>query len=166
MKENFMPLQTDSIARRSRRGRRRFPGIEFRAFGLVDLPEMPSLGYGVVSCGYLLHGLSPAFREAILGNMARIAGRWVVVFDYCCDGGRSVRLIERIEGPNYPRFIAGGPARNVGPAATPVRPKLPRGMTTKSGMQAPCLKRGEFIFAPIGGSCLNYEGRVGKIWGR
>jgi SAM-dependent methyltransferase len=97
----------DFSGRMLRRARRRFPGIEFRAFDLVDLPEMASRGYGVVSCGYLLHGLSATFREAILGNMARIAGRWVVVFDYCCDGGRFVRLIERIEGPNYPKFIAG-----------------------------------------------------------
>jgi SAM-dependent methyltransferase len=89
------------------RARKRFPKIEFRAFDLVGLPEISSRGYGIVSCGYLLHGLSVAFREAILKNMARIAGCWVVVFDYCREGGWFVRLIECIEGPNYPQFIAG-----------------------------------------------------------
>jgi SAM-dependent methyltransferase len=89
-----------------KRARRRFPHVDFRTFDLADLPEIPAGSYGIVSCGYLLHGLSAGFRQAVLKDIARIAGRYVVVFDYCCDGGWFVRLIEWIEGPNYPQFIA------------------------------------------------------------
>jgi len=89
-----------------KRARKRFPRIDFKTFDLVDLPKIPAKSYGIASCGYFLHGLSTGFREAILKNIARIACRYVVVFDYCCDGGRFVRLIEWIEGPNYPQFIA------------------------------------------------------------
>jgi SAM-dependent methyltransferase len=89
-----------------KRARRRFPQVDFRTFDLVDLPEIPARSYGIVSCGYFLHGLSAGFRETILKDIARIAGRYVVVFDYCCDEGWFVRLIEWIEGPNYPQFIA------------------------------------------------------------
>jgi SAM-dependent methyltransferase len=96
----------DFSKRLLRRAGRKFPGIDFRAFDLVDLAKIPAASYGIVSCGYLLHGLSAGFREAVLKNIARIAGRYVVVFDYCCAGGWLVGLIERIEGPNYPQFIA------------------------------------------------------------
>ncbi len=96
----------DLSERMLKRARRRFPAIEFRTFDLFDLPRIAAGSYGIVSCGYLLHGLSPEFRAAILKNIARIAAKYVLVFDYCCDGGLFVRLIEWIEGPNYPRFIA------------------------------------------------------------
>jgi len=89
-----------------RRAARRFPDIDFKVFDLVDLPGIPDNKYGIVSCGYLLHGLSAEFRKTILQHMSRIADRYVVVFDYCCDGGWFVRLIEWIEGPHYPEFIA------------------------------------------------------------
>jgi len=96
----------DFSERLLRRARKKFPQIDFKAFDLVDLPKIPARSYGIVSCGYFLHGLSAGFRATILKNIARIAGRYVVVFDYCCDGGWFVRLIERVEGPNYPQFIA------------------------------------------------------------
>ena len=96
----------DLSQRMLKRARERFPAIDFRTFDLVDLPRIASGSYDIVSCGYLLHGLSAGFREAILKNIARIAGRYVLVFDYCCAGGWFVRLIEWIEGPNYPQFIA------------------------------------------------------------
>ncbi|HUU05091.1 MAG TPA: class I SAM-dependent methyltransferase [Patescibacteria group bacterium] len=96
----------DFSERLLKRARKRFPEIDFRTFDLVDLPDIPSKSYGIVSSGYLLHGLSVGFREAILKNISRIAGRYVVVFDYCCAGGWLVRLIEQIEGPNYLQFIA------------------------------------------------------------
>jgi SAM-dependent methyltransferase len=88
------------------RARKRFKEINFKIFDLVNLPEIPANSYGIVSTGYLLHGLSQEFRENILKNIARIAAEYVVIFDYCCDGGWSVRLIEWIEGPNYPEFIS------------------------------------------------------------
>jgi SAM-dependent methyltransferase len=96
----------DLSERMLKRARKRFPAIDFRTFDLANLPRIASGSYDIVSCGYLLHGLSARFRETIVKNMARIAGRFVLVFDYCCDGGWFVRLIEWIEGPNYPRFIA------------------------------------------------------------
>ena len=96
----------DFSERLLKRARKKFPQIDFKAFDLVDLPKIPAQSYGIVSCGYFLHGLSPEFRATILKNIARIARRNVVVFDYCCDGGWFVRLIERVEGPNYPQFIA------------------------------------------------------------
>lgn len=89
-----------------KQAKKRYPQIDFRTFDLVDLPEIASKSFGIVSCGYLLHGLSAGFREAVLKNISRIAGRYVVVFDYGSDGGWFVRLIERVEGPNYPQFIA------------------------------------------------------------
>ncbi|MCU0236513.1 MAG: class I SAM-dependent methyltransferase [Acidobacteria bacterium] len=98
----------DFSRRLLKRARKKFPAIDFGAFDLVELAKMPAKSYGIVSCGYLLHGLSPEFRATILKNIARIARHYVVVFDYCCDGGWFVRLIERMEGPHYPRFIATG----------------------------------------------------------
>jgi SAM-dependent methyltransferase len=96
----------DFSERMLKRAGKRFPAIDFRTFDLVDLPRIASGSYDIVSCGYLLHGLSAEFRKTILKNMARIAGHYVLVFDYCCDGGWFVRLIEWIEGPNYTQFIA------------------------------------------------------------
>lgn len=84
---------------------RRFPEIEFKVFDLVDLSKIPENSYGIVACGYLLHGISPQFRKTILKHMSRIARSHVVVFDYCCDGGWFVRLIEWVEGPHYQGFI-------------------------------------------------------------
>jgi SAM-dependent methyltransferase len=88
-----------------KRARKRFPAVDFQSFDLVDLPTLADQSYDIVSCGYLLHGLSSAFRQAVLSQMARIARKHVVIFDYGRDGGWSVRLIERIEGPYYPIFI-------------------------------------------------------------
>ena len=56
--------------------------------------------------GYFLHGLSPEFRRFVLREAARIARCHVLIFDYGCDGGWFIRLIEWVEGPNYPLFIA------------------------------------------------------------
>jgi SAM-dependent methyltransferase len=88
------------------RARKKFPQIDFKAFDLVALPEIPTGSFAIVSCGYSLHGLSSGFREAVLKNISRIASSHVVIFDYNGDGGWLVRLIERAEGPNYPQFIA------------------------------------------------------------
>ncbi len=96
----------DLSERMLKRARKRFPAFDFRTFDLVDLPQIASGSYDIVCCGYLLHGVSAGFRETILKDIARIARRYVLVFDYCCDGGWFVRLIEWIEGPNYPQFIA------------------------------------------------------------
>jgi len=96
----------DFSQRLLKRARNKFPGIDFKKFDLVDLPEIPSNSFGIVSSGYFLHGLSPEFRKTILNNISRIAAEYVVIFDYCCEGGWFVRLIEWIEGPNYPEFIS------------------------------------------------------------
>ena len=96
----------DFSARLLKRARKRFPDIDFQALDLADLAEIPARSWDIVCCGYVLHGLSAGFRHAVLKNMARIAGRFVVVFDYCRDGGRLVRLIEWVEGPHYRQFMA------------------------------------------------------------
>jgi len=96
----------DFSERLLKRARKNFPQIDFKAFDLVALPKIPAASFAIVSCGYLLHGLSAGFRESILKNISRIASHCVVVFDYNGDGGWLVRLIERAEGPNYPQFIA------------------------------------------------------------
>ena len=89
-----------------KRARRRFPQVDFRHFDLLHLDRIEADTYDVVSMGYFLHGLSPDFRRYILRESARIARAQVLIFDYWCDGGWFVRLIEWIEGPNYPAFIA------------------------------------------------------------
>ena len=89
-----------------KRARRRFPQVDFRHFDLLHLDQVETHRYDLVSMGYFLHGLSPDFRHYELRESARIARVQVMIFDYYCDGGWLVRLIERIEGPNYPTFIA------------------------------------------------------------
>jgi len=89
-----------------KRARWRFPQVEFRHFDLLHLDQVETHRYDLVSMGYFLHGLSPAFRRYVLRESARIASVQVLIFDYCCDGGWLVRLIEWVEGPNYPAFIA------------------------------------------------------------
>ena len=88
------------------RARRRFPEVEFRHFDLLHLDRLEAKSRDVVSMAYLLHGLSPEFRRFVLSQAARIAREHVLVFDYCCDGGLIVRLIEWAEGSDYPLFIA------------------------------------------------------------
>lgn len=89
-----------------KRARKKFKRIEFENFDLINLSEIQSDSYDIVTTGYLLHGVSPEFRKFILENMARIAKKHVIVFDYCCDGGPMVRFIEWIEGSNYMEFIS------------------------------------------------------------
>lgn len=89
-----------------KRAKRKFPGIDFKIFDLVELNHYPSASFDIVSTGYLLHGLSTPFREKMLRDMARISSGFVVIFDYHGNGGWLVRLIERIEGPHYPHFLS------------------------------------------------------------
>jgi SAM-dependent methyltransferase len=88
------------------RARKRFPEVDFRNLDLRHLDRVESDAYDLVSMGYLLHGLSPDFRRFILRETARIARSYVLIFDYGRDGGRLIRFIEWIEGPNYPGFLA------------------------------------------------------------
>jgi len=89
-----------------KRAKKKFKNIEFENFDLINLSEIRSNSYDIVTTGYLLHGVSPEFRKYIIENMARIAKKYVIVFDYCCDGGWLVRLIEWIEGSDYMEFIS------------------------------------------------------------
>ncbi len=88
------------------RARRKFPRVEFRNFDLLHLELIGSNSHDVVCMGYLLHGLSPEFRRHVLREACCIAGQHVLVFDYFCRGNWFVRLIEWIEGPNYPGYLA------------------------------------------------------------
>ena len=95
----------DFAERLLRRARRRLPGAEMRRADLVELPALPGASHGIVAMGYLLHGLAPAMRRFVLCEAARIARRWVVVFDYARPGPWTVRIVEWIEGPHYPSFV-------------------------------------------------------------
>lgn len=88
------------------RARRRLPGSDLRQMDLAELPSLPAASWDGVAMAYLLHGLSPAFRRFVLCEAARLARRWILVFDYPGPGPLIVRIIERIEGPHYPGFIA------------------------------------------------------------
>jgi SAM-dependent methyltransferase len=96
----------DFAVRLLRRARRLHPDIDFELFDLLDLGTLPADSWDLVSMGYLLHGLDREFRLQILRQAARIAKSHVVVFDYGEPGNRWVRLIEWIEGPHYPEFLA------------------------------------------------------------
>lgn len=96
----------DFSERLLKRARKRFRNIDFKIFDLINLAEIPASSYGIVSTGYLLHGLSEEFRETILKNIGRIAAEYVVIFDYGSRGGWFVRLIERVEGSNYLQFVS------------------------------------------------------------
>ncbi len=71
----------------------------------MHLEQIETDSHEVVCMGYLLHGLSPDFRRHVLREACRIAGEHVLLFDYCCRGNWFVRLIEWIEGPNYPGYL-------------------------------------------------------------
>ena len=95
----------DFAERLLRTARRRLGEGAVRRMDLADLPSIPDAGHGIVAMGYLLHGLDPAMRRFVLCEAARIAARWVVVFDYARPGPWIVRLVEWIEGPHYPSFV-------------------------------------------------------------
>lgn len=89
-----------------RRARSQFPEVSFRSFDLVNLKDLPDNSRAIVCMGFLLHGLDAEFRQQILFQAGRIATERVVVFDYGREGNFLVRLIEWIEGPHYPGFLA------------------------------------------------------------
>ncbi len=89
-----------------RRARKNFPHLTFRHFDLFHLEQIEDKAFDIVTMGYFLHGVDPQFRRFVLEQAARIAARYVVVFDYCCKGNWLVRLIEWLEGPHYPQFVS------------------------------------------------------------
>ncbi len=95
----------DSAERLLRRAARRVPGGRFRRMDLAELSGVPDAAFGVVSLGYVLHGLSPKLRLLTLEHAARIAAHAVLIVDYAAPGPWYVRLVERFEGPNYPGFV-------------------------------------------------------------
>ena len=96
----------DFAARLLRRARRRLPQADFRLMDLADLPLLPDDAYDVVTLAYVLHGMPPQMRRFALCQARRLARRYVLVFDYSGPGRWHVRLIEWIEGPHYPSFVA------------------------------------------------------------
>jgi len=95
------------------RARRQFPQVRFDHFDLVNLDQVDTAAYDVVCMGYVLHGLSAEFRRYTLTQSARIAAKHVLIFDYGRRGGWLVRLIERLEGPHYPEFVASDVAQEL-----------------------------------------------------
>jgi len=96
----------DFAARLLRRARRRLPQADFRLMDLADLPQLADDAYDVVTLAYVLHGMPPQMRRFALCQAHRLARRYVLVFDYSGPGYWYVRLIEWIEGPHYPSFVA------------------------------------------------------------
>jgi len=89
-----------------KRARRRLPQADLRLMDLADLPQIPDNSYDVVALAYVLHGMPPQMRRFALCQARRLARRHVLVFDYSGPGRWYVRLIEWIEGPHYPSFVA------------------------------------------------------------
>jgi ubiquinone/menaquinone biosynthesis C-methylase UbiE len=96
----------DFAERLLEKARRRVPSGHFLAMDLVELEKMPSGSFDTVCLAYVLHGLSPELREATLHHAARLASNGVLIFDYSGPGPWYVQLIEWIEGPHYPGFVA------------------------------------------------------------
>ena len=103
----------DFAERLLEKARRRVPSGDFRSMDLVELETMSSHSFDIVCLAYVLHGLSPELREATLHQASRLARQGVLVFDYSCLGPWYVRLIEWIEGPFYPAFVARPMAEHV-----------------------------------------------------
>ncbi len=95
----------DFAERLLRKARRRLPNADLRPMDLAELPSLPAAAWDGVTMAYLLHGLPPDFRRFVLCEAARLARRWVLVFDYPEPGPLYVRIIEWIEGPHYPGFV-------------------------------------------------------------
>ena len=96
----------DFAARLLKRARRRLPQADLRLMDLADLPQLPDNDYDVAALAYVLHGMPPQMRRFALCQARRIARRHVLVFDHSGPGRWHVRLIEWIEGPHYPSFVA------------------------------------------------------------
>jgi len=96
----------DFAERLLRRAQRRLPEADFRLMDLADLPQIPDNAYDVVTLAYVLHGMPPQMRRFALCQAHRLARRHVLIFDYSGPGPWYVRLIEWIEGPHYPSFVA------------------------------------------------------------
>ncbi len=88
------------------RARRKFPQITFENFDLYQLDSIKTGSSDIVTMGYFLHGANPDFRMQVLSEAARIAAKYVIVFDYCCKGNWLVDLIEWIEGSHYNQFVS------------------------------------------------------------
>lgn len=88
------------------RARRRLPEADFRLMDLVDLADLPGGSFHIVSMAYVLHGLAPELRRLALCEAARLARSHVLVVDYAGPGPWYVRLVEALEGPHYPGFVA------------------------------------------------------------
>ena len=96
----------DFAERLLRRARRRLPQADLRLMDLADLPQLPDNAFDVIALAYVLHGMPPQMRRFALCQAHRLARRHVLVFDYSGPGPWYVRLIEWIEGPHYPSFVA------------------------------------------------------------
>jgi len=88
------------------RARRRLPRADLHLMDLAGLPRFPDRSYDIVAMAYLLHGLPLRLRRFTLCEAGRLARRHVLVFDYPGPGPWYVRIIEAIEGPHYPGFVA------------------------------------------------------------
>jgi len=89
-----------------KRARKKFPKISFEHFDLSQLDSIKAASSDIVTIGYFLHGANPDFRMQVLSEAARIAAKYVIIFDYCCKGNWLVDFIEWIEGSHYNQFVS------------------------------------------------------------
>ena len=88
------------------RTRRSTPGARLILADLAELDAVRDRSFDLVSLAFVLHGLPAELRRTVVAHAARISRRAVLVIDHASRGPWYVRLIEHLEGPNYPSWIA------------------------------------------------------------
>lgn len=89
-----------------KRARKKFPLVRFESFDLTRVEQLPDHAFDIVAMGYFLHGVPPDFQKQVLKHSARVATKYVIIFDYCCKGNWLVDFIEWIEGSYYNHFVS------------------------------------------------------------
>ena len=87
------------------RAKRLVPNARFEVRDITSLSEIQQRSYDLVTMAYVLHGMPPRHRKAVLRAAARIARQRVLVIDYWRRGPLFTQFIEWIEGPHYFEFV-------------------------------------------------------------
>ena len=85
-------------------------GISYlRASALEPLPFGDG-AFDIVVASFVAHGMKEADRRLLYREMARLATRWVLLFDYGRKRSPVTDVLERLEGGDYFGFLRGVPA--------------------------------------------------------
>ncbi|MEW6335778.1 MAG: class I SAM-dependent methyltransferase [Acidobacteriota bacterium] len=112
------------------RARRSCPGVRLVLGDLFELGAVRSNIFDLVTVAYVLHGLPPPLRAAVLDHARRISRGPVLLLDYARRGPWYVRFIEFLEGPHYPSFAARPVAELLREAGLEI---AEHGVTSKTG---------------------------------